>query len=394
MTRSFSFGFARIPEIIFGSGKIGLLPALIDRFGKKAVFLTGRSSFTSTSRWNDLQATLKERSISFHHYPVSGEPSTQMIDDIVSDCDAKPVDLVVAIGGGSVLDAGKAVAAMIGKNESVRTFLEGVGTMEPDGTTLPFIAVPTTSGTGSECTKNAVISEIGEEGFKKSLRHDNFVPLVALVDPELTLNCPPDISAMVGMDAFTQLLESYVSTKSNPMTDALAISGLEKISLHFELMMHNPSDIVAREGMAYASMLGGITLANAGLGTVHGFASSIGGRFEIPHGVICSKLMFPCNDKTVNTLGYRNTPNDQSVLSKYKRVGKFFSDKPGKDNDYYVQGLLETIHRFDQNYCNYSFSQYGFDPSAIPSLVAQTENKNNPAEMTKEQMTSVLYSLV
>ncbi len=390
---SIAFNFARIPQIHFGNGKIADLTAQILKLGNSVVVLTGKKSFISTPHWDALQEDIKSNQITLKHFTISGEPSPQMIDNIVHDVGDEPVDSVVAIGGGSVLDAGKAVAAMIGKTDSVKIFLEGVGTKDPDGTTLPFIAVPTTSGTGSECTKNAVISEVGASGFKKSLRHNNFVPEVAIVDPELTLNCPATISAMVGMDAFTQLLESYVSTKANDFTDTLAYSGLQKISQFFELMMKEPDNLEAREGMAYASMAGGITLANAGLGTVHGFASSLGGRFEIPHGAICSKLMEPCNVKTVKKLGYRNSINDQKFLKKYAKVGKLFSTTSGKNDAFYIDLLMETIARYNSEYCSYTLSEFGYQTSEALSIAQETGNKNNPIELSEEQLIDILESL-
>ena len=167
------------------------------------------------------------QNIKFQKVVVNSEPSPELVDETVQKYSAEKIDVVVSIGGGSVIDAGKAISAMLNTSGSVREYLEVVGNKEHPGTKVPFIAVPTTSGTGSEATKNAVISKLGKDGFKRSLRHDNLVPDVALIDPELTLNCPPDITAAAGMDCFTQLAEAYLSGKSNDYTDALATRRLQ-----------------------------------------------------------------------------------------------------------------------------------------------------------------------
>ena len=171
----------------------------------------------------------EKEGIEYHLIPVPAEPSPDIIDHAVKRLYNEKIMLVAGIGGGSVLDAGKAISAMAYRSESVTEFLEGIGTKDHPGTRLPFIAVPTTSGTGSEATKNSVISQIGKDGFKRSLRHDNFVPDIALIDPELTLQCPQNITAASGMDCFTQLTEAYLSDKSNEYTDALAMEGLKAI---------------------------------------------------------------------------------------------------------------------------------------------------------------------
>ena len=228
--------------------------------------------------------------------------SPGLIDSVVRESSDKKYDLVVAIGGGSVIDAGKAISAMMYKTDSLTDFLEVVGHKEHPGTKLPFIAVPTTSGTGSEATKNSVISEVGKEGFKRSLRHDNIVPDIALVDPELTLSCSPEITAASGMDCFTQLTEAYISDKSNQYTDALAIEGLRSVKASLVKSYIDGGDIEARTGMSFAALTSGICLANAGLGVVHGFASSVGGMYNIPHGLVCGTLMAVSNKINVREL--------------------------------------------------------------------------------------------
>ena len=263
-------------QILFGPGRLSDLPQLISSYGKKVLLVTGRSSFPDSEKWPYLSNRLNQDKIVFEIVRITGEPSPAVIDDTAREYRSFDPDVVVSIGGGSVLDAGKAISAMIPVEGTIRNYLEGVGDGSiHSGEKIPFIAIPTTAGTGSEATKNAVISEVGANGFKKSLRHNNFIPDVALVDAELTLSSPEHTTAWSGMDAFTQLLESYLSTTSNPMTDAIAWSGLEHISQYLERVVEDGSDLVARTGMAYAAMCSGITLANAGLGVIHGFASSI-----------------------------------------------------------------------------------------------------------------------
>ncbi len=297
------FGFSSAPAIVFGKGKIDELRSRILRYGHNVLLVTGSSSFYNKDNWERLIRNLEISEIQHQHWIISEEPSPEMIDDCVGKFQNFNPEVIVGIGGGSVLDAGKAISAMWSLNESVICYLEGVGDgRNHDGKKIPFIAVPTTSGTGSEATKNAVISKVGPDGFKKSLRHNNFIPDLAIIDPELMISCPVEITAWSGMDAFTQLLESYISTSSNPLTDGIAFSGMEMVSKYLISAVEDGSNLGARSGMAYAALSSGITLANAGLGTIHGFASSIGARFKISHGLICGKLMGVSNEATLNKL--------------------------------------------------------------------------------------------
>jgi alcohol dehydrogenase class IV len=207
------FSFAATPHIHFGSGKIKLLPNIIEGFGSKVLLITGKKSFIQSDHWDQLLLQFESAKIHWSHFVIDKEPTPAMVDLCTEENKNDMPDVVIAIGGGSVMDAGKAIAAMLCHDGSVKDYLEGVGTKPPSGMKVPFIAVPTTSGTGSEATKNAVISEVGQNGFKKSLRHDRYVPDLAIVDPELTIDCPHEITAQSGMDAFTQLLESYVIDK-------------------------------------------------------------------------------------------------------------------------------------------------------------------------------------
>ncbi|HOF20476.1 MAG TPA: iron-containing alcohol dehydrogenase, partial [Bacteroidales bacterium] len=319
-----SFRFSRLPLIIFGRGKSRELPALIRNFGNRMLLVSGRFSAMENFPGLSFAGVLEEEGIEVEKLVVSGEPSDRLIDDAVSHYRKHPPDLVVSVGGGSVMDAGKAISAMLTVEGNVRDYLEGVGFREHPGTKIPFIAVPTTAGTGSEATKNSVISRVGKDGFKKSLRHDNFVPDTALVDPDLTISCPPEVTAASGMDCFTQLTEAYLSTRSNEYTDALATEGLKAVRASLTRVFRNGKDSDARTGMAFAALTSGICLANAGLGVVHGFASAAGALYDIPHGLICGSLMAASNEMTVRRL--REQSGSGPFLARYASLARLFID--------------------------------------------------------------------
>jgi alcohol dehydrogenase class IV len=328
------------------------------------------------------------KGISYEIITVSGEPSPDLIDQAVRTLSEKDFNLVVGIGGGSVLDAGKAISAMIYRSGSVTEFLEGVGTKDHPGTKLPFIAVPTTSGTGTEATKNAVISEIGREGFKKSLRHDNFVPDVALIDPNLTLNCPRDITAASGMDCFTQLTEAYLSDKGSEYTDALALEGIKAVKKSLVRCFSDGTDLEARTGMSFAALTSGICIANAGLGAVHGFASSIGGMFDIPHGLVCGTLMAAANEVNIKFL--RRNSSNQTALKKYAVLGKLFLGDESRSDDYFIDGFAGQLHKMTHDLKLSRLSKYGIKPTDIEDICKKTEIKNNPAKLVQEDLTEIL----
>jgi len=383
-----SFQFSRLPLIYFGPGKIKLLPGLIKGYGSAIILVTDQKSFMGTSFSAELLESLRKLEIRYLNFPVSGEPSDEIIDSAVSKYMDESVDTVVSIGGGSVLDAGKAISAMMYKQESVMEFLEGVGTREHPGTKLPFIALPTTSGTGSEATKNAVISRTGVNGFKKSLRHDNLVPDIAIVDPELTISCPKDITAASGMDCFTQLTESYLSDKGSKYTEALAWEGLREIKSSLLQSFHQGNDIKARSGMSFAALTSGICLANAGLGVVHGFASSIGGMFNVPHGVICGTLMAEANAVTIRSL--RKSNNNPEALKMYTSLGQLFLDIHGKSDDYYIDGFVDFLRGLTYEMQLPGLNSYGIEEKDIEKICRVTELKSNPAKLSLDDLTEII----
>jgi alcohol dehydrogenase class IV len=346
-----AFTIASTPQLHFGAGKISVLPSAIKVFGSKILLITGSKSFSSSSHFESLQERLRRNDIAYEQYAIPFEPTPELIDNAVRMFSPFNVEVVVAIGGGSVLDAG------------------------------------TTYGTGSEATKNAVLSEVGENGYKKSLRHNNFVPNVAVIDQELTLSCPPDITAASGMDAFTQLLESYLSTTASPITDALALQGLTYISSSLTKAYRDGHDIKARTDMALASYLSGITLANAGLGLVHGFASSVGGYYHISHGIICSTLMAASNNITVRKL---RSNKGHEALSKYATAGKIFASEADKPESHYIDFILDLIENWSKELGIPTLKQCGVKAIDHEKIVSYTDNKNNPVPLSRDEMLEVL----
>ena len=384
------FSFTRMPEIHFGSGKLSLLPRLIARRGQHVLLVTGSASFINSERYERLSRQLTEAGIRPSHCSVTGEPSPDFVDATVARYRTQEVSCVVGIGGGSAIDAGKAISAMLPQQDSVIPYLECVDTKKHDGRKTPYIAVPTSSGTGAEATKNAVLSAIGDDGYKSSLRHDNFVPDIAVVDPELTLTCPADVTAACGLDALTQLFEAYVSSKASPMTDALALSGLEHIAAGFLPAYENgANDLVARSHMAYAALLSGIVLANAGLGVVHGFAGPIGGFFPIPHGVVCGTLIGAATRTNLEALR-RDPVANRIALEKHARAGAILSGATAATTEAGGDLLLQTLDRWIAATGIARLSAYGVTRDDLPRILDKSNNKNSSVTLDRSQMHAIL----
>jgi len=384
------FHFAKIPEIIFQSGAVIKLPEIIQKFGSDVLIILDPLSVQSSGLFSDLRA----ESINFKLHEVSGEPSPERIDTIVREYKGQNIDSIVGVGGGSVVDTGKAVAAMFGKEESVFDYLEGVGNKIHDGSKVPFIAVPTTAGTGSEATKNAVLSKVGEKGYKKSIRHNNFVPDFALIDPELSLTCPVSVTAACGMDAFTQLLESYTSNNASPMTDALAYDGLRIMKDHLvNAVTQGSTDLKAREAMSYAALISGITLANAGLGIVHGLASPMGGYSDIPHGVACGTLIGSATRINIDRLREEGE-SGQIYLKKYAAIGGLFSNDKYDDPNESCEFLVEKIESWIDTLGIPRLNKYGYDDALIEKIIDGTGNKNNPINLSNLDIRHILEARI
>ncbi len=392
-----NFRFANVPNIIFGAGKFSELYDIIANFGKNVLYVIGGSSLKTSGKWDEITSEMLKRTINFYSISIAGEPTPTLVDEAVKKFRQKKLDLIIGIGGGSVIDAGKAISAMILKNDSIKKYLEGVGDKEHDGKKIPYIAIPTTSGTGSEATKNAVITEVGPEGFKKSLRHDNLIPNYAIVDPKLVVSCPPSITAACGMDAFTQLLEAYVSPRSSPVTDALAYSGIKQMKENMiSVYSHKSLDFNARSAMAYGSLISGIVLANAGLGIVHGLASSIGGLFNIPHGTVCGTLLAESTKMNVKRLEQIGLDGEHGLM-KYAIIGALIVDKDYEvniDASYYCSVLIETLEKWTEQLNLDTLGKYGITPKDVEKIVKKTGLKNNPVNLNPEDIKEIVVNRI
>jgi len=358
-------------------------------YGKHLLLVTGVRSFLASSHAAMLFDSLRQRGCSWEIVKVDGEPTPTFIDATVAALREESFAAVIGIGGGSALDAAKAIAGLLKPGNSVMDHLEGVGPELPyRGPATPFIAVPTTAGTGSEATKNAVLSLPGH--FKKSFRDDQLVAEWAIVDPDLIATCPPHLIAADGMDAFTQLLESFVSTRSNPMTDALARSGIMAVKDSL-LSLYAGQSAEAREKMAYASLMSGICLAQTGLGSVHGLAAPLGAFFPIPHGVACGTLVATAAALNIEAMEAREP--DNPALPKHAEIGRRFAMQKGLNGKDARDYLVTTLRRWEEQLQLPRLSAYRIASADFPRIVANSRGgsmKTNPVVLSDGEVTRIL----
>jgi len=386
------FGVGRLPEIVFGAGSIGRLPEIAARHGRRLLLVTGGSSLSRGRHGVPLEDALAENKLAWLHLAVDAEPSPEIVDAAVGEHHAGFVDAVVGIGGGSVLDAAKAIAALLPSGRSVMDHVEAAGRGLPfTGPTKPFIAVPTTAGTGSEATANAVLSRRGEDGFKRSFRHDALVARVAIVDPDLLESCPKALIASGGMDALTQLLEAYTSPRASPVTDALAESGLAAVRDGL-LAWYEGDDgaPVSRARMAYAALASGIALAQTGLGAVHGLSSPIGAFHPAPHGAVCGTLL--AETTRANLKALRGRVPEHAALAKYARAGAILGARAPRRGDL-ADGLAKLLDAWTARLDLPRLSSWGIDAAAIPRIVASCRGgsmRTNPIVLDDGELSEIL----
>jgi len=392
MMNLFDFSIARLPRIIFSRQSIRQLPELCLHYGKHVLLVTGAHSFENSPAYKQLMSECITRGLHIEICNVPGEPSPQLVDRIVEQYKTAEIDVVLGIGGGSALDAAKAIAGLLKVQVSVMDYLEGVGPeLSYHGPAVPFIAVPTTAGTGSEATKNAVLSVQSKKGFKKSFRDDQLVAEYAVIDPELLASCPASVIAANGMDALTQLIESYVSLNANVMTDALALSGVRAACDGLLALYHDSKDQQAQEKMAYASLVSGICLAQTGLGSVHGMASPLGAFFPIPHGVVCGTLVAAATEMNIKLMLEREPTNP--ALDKYAVLGDIVTGKSLGHKNASWEALCECLKSWTEQLMLPGLSEFGVSSQDIEHIVANSRGssmKTNPIVMTDAELTELL----
>jgi alcohol dehydrogenase class IV len=378
------FEFATAQKIIFGAGTIGEAGPLAKGMGSCTLVVTGRVA----DRAEPLIKVLKNQGIAVTVFAVSGEPEVGTVVEGVKQAKSAGCELVVSFGGGSAIDAGKAIAAMLTNEGELLDYLEVIGR----GKTLtrpsaPFIAIPTTAGTGSEVTRNSVLASPGHR-VKVSLRSPFMLPRIALVDPELTYDLPSSITASTGLDALTQLIEPYVCCRTNPMTDAVCVEGMRRAARSLRTAFEEGRNKPAREDMAVASLFGGLALANAGLGAVHGFAGPIGGMFPAPHGAVCAALLPHVMDINLQALRLR-APGSETI-TRYGQLARVLTNNPNATADGGVAWVRDLVAALQVP----PLGKYGISSGDIGALVDQATKassmKANAIPLTRDEMVDAL----
>jgi alcohol dehydrogenase class IV len=383
-----NFEFATATQIVFGAGKLAEIGGLMRGFIGRALVVHGENP-ARASRLLDLLAHERVLTTTF---PVAGEPTIALVEQGMTRAKTAGCQCVIAIGGGSVIDTGKAIAAMLTNRGELLDYLEVVGRGQSlVKRSAPFIAIPTTAGTGSEVTRNAVLGS-PKHKFKVSLRSPLMLPKVALVDPDLTLDLPPAQTASTGLDALTQLIEPYTSGRANPMTDALCVEGIRRAARSLRLAFTDGRNRLAREDMSLASLFGGLALANAGLGAVHGLAAPIGGMFPAPHGAVCAALL--PHVMSVNLRALRSRAPLSDTLRRYAEVARLVTGHGSAKADEGMRWVGELVRELRIP----RLSAHGVSEQHLGELVekaAQASSmKANPIALTREELAEILRAAI
>ena len=383
------FEFTTGGRIIFGRGQFERVGELAAELGRRALVVTNADRSGKLGLLERLAKLLAPRSIGHTLFRVDGEPRAEDVDRGVEAARQAQCDVLIALGGGSAIDAAKAIAGLLANGGVALDYMEVVGQgRKISRPSLPWIAIPTTAGTGAEATRNAVIAA-PEKHFKASIRSHHLLPRVALVDAELGLHVRPEITARSGMDALTQLVEAYTSTGAEPLTDALALQGLACAARSLRRAYRHGGDLDAREDMALAALLSGVCLNNAGLGAVHGFASPLGARFPIPHGTVCAALL--PHVVAANIAALRQNP---AALTRYATIGRTLAENPALPHDEALGVCQSFIRTLVADLQIPRLGQFGLTAKDIPELVASAQKSSsmryNPVSLPAEVLAEIV----
>jgi len=378
-----NFEFATASRIIFGPGALDNIGMHATRMGHKALVVAGKN----VQRAERLFSQMAENHISWDVFSVSGEPKIGTIQEGVGAARKAKADLIIGFGGGSAIDAAKAIGALVTNPGDILEYLEVIGKGNPlQNQPLAIIAIPTTAGTGSEVTRNAVLG-VPESGLKISMRSEKMLPQLALIDPELTYSLPPDVTASTGMDALTQLIEAFVSNRANPMIDALCRDGIYRIARSLRDAYWNGEDS-ARQDMCLGSLFGGLALANAKLGADHGLAGVLGGRYSAPHGSVCARLLPEVMQVNIHALLQRDPQNPS--IPKYREIACLVTqnqDATIEDGIRWVKGLCEELGI-------QSLSNYGIKIEDYQEIITHAQKassmQGNPIKLTQAELSEIL----
>ncbi len=378
------FEFAAPTRIIFGPGTIKEVPPLAAKLGSRALIVVG----SDPQRADTLIRALADRDVESFVYSVASEPNTEVVRLGVQRAHEAECDLIIGFGGGSAIDTGKAISGLLTNPGDPFEYLEVVGQGKPlANPAAPYIAIPTTAGTGAEVTSNAVMA-VPQHRVKVSLRSPLMLARVAVVDPELTLNLPPHVTASTGLDALTQLIEPFVSNRANPLTDSICREGMRRAARSLRRAWEHGEDAAAREDMAVASLFGGLALSNAKLGAVHGFAGPIGGMFPAPHGAICARLLPLVMETNVSALQERAPESE--ALHRYSEVAELLTghqDASAADGVAWLHDLVQTLKI--PPLATYGITQDDF-PTLVEKAAASSSMQGNPLTLTAEELHSIL----
>lgn len=378
------FEFATAARIIFGSGSLSEVGNIAAEMGQRALVVLGGTALRATA----LLDYLKNSGISYVTFNVLGEPTTEIARNGTQLARRERCDLVIGFGGGSVIDTGKAIAALLSNGGDPLDYLEVIGWGQPiTQPSVPYIAIPTTAGTGAEVTRNAVLGS-PEHRVKVSLRSPHMLPRVALVDPDLSHSMPPPITASTGLDALTQVLEPYVSPLATPITDAFCLDGLHRAARSLLRVYRNGADSCGREDMALVSLYGGLALANAKLGAVHGIAGPFGGMFDAPHGAVCAALLPQV--MVINIRALRERQPDSEALERYIEVAQILT---GNQDASAVAGAA-WIEQLCSQLEIVPLGAYGLTEADFPELIEKADRassmKGNPIRLLPAELEEIL----